>query len=244
MASASRRGLLRMCCCHSGDVGGRVGYHHLHTEAVHGFLAALAVQSRSLGFKVGQLDPPHRASRFFRHGGRLHSVRPDDLGILRRGGRSLSFFLEWERRAVRPVTMAAQLAPYLRYFSSGPPSDDHGAQPVVLVDFDSDLAASHFLRVARRETGRTGVGVPLCVSHRERLEHVGPLGAAWRRPGTLEPEYAFEGPHSGLMGLEGRAGRSRRAGKTALGSPGVGREGYSTGLLRGLPRRRPSDGQK
>ncbi len=162
-----------------------------HTEAVHAFIAALAVQSRSLGFEIVQLDPPHRASVFFRHDGRLHSVRPDASGVLRKDGRALPFFLEWERRAVRPVTMAARIAPYLRYFGSGRLADDRGAQPAVLVVFEDDLTAAHFLRVARRETARSGVRVPLFVSHRELLERNGPLGAAWRIVGTAEPSFAF-----------------------------------------------------
>ncbi len=37
------------------------------------------------------------------------------------------------RRAVRPVTIAARLGPYLRYYASRRPTDDHGAQPAVLV---------------------------------------------------------------------------------------------------------------
>ena len=134
-----------------------------HTTAVHGFIAALARQSRSLGWKLVQIDPPRRASRYFRHGGLparaggLRSVHPDAFGILRRGRTTWPFFLEWERRAVRPATMAERLAPYLRYYSSRRPLDDHGAQPAVLVVFDDDLAATHFLRVAREEMDRTGL---------------------------------------------------------------------------------------
>ena len=100
-----------------------------HTQAVHWFLAVLANQSRSQGCELAQLDPARRASRFFRHDDRLHSVRPDAFGVLRRDGIDRPFFLEWERRAVRPVTMAARLAPYLRYYSSRRPLDDHGVDP-------------------------------------------------------------------------------------------------------------------
>jgi hypothetical protein len=119
-------------------------------------------------------------------------VRPDAFGVLRRGRDAFPFFLEWERRAVRPVTMAARLAPYLRYYSSSRPLDDHGALPAVLVVFDDDLAATHFLRVARQETERAGVEVPLWVSHKAALERQGPLGRAWLTPGGWEPGYAFQ----------------------------------------------------
>ncbi len=158
-----------------------------HTAAVHRFAAALATQARCEGWEVAQLDPPHRASRFFRYNDRLHSVHPDAFGILRREGKRWPFFLEWERRAVRPSTMAARLAPYLRYYASQRPTDDHGVRPAVLVVFEDDLAAHHFLRVARREMDRAGVNVPLRVSHGALLEREGPLGAAWRTVDAGEP---------------------------------------------------------
>ena len=164
-----------------------------HTASVHRFMAALAGQARAQGLEVVQLDPPRRASRFFRHDGRLHSVRPDAFGVLRRGHHAFPFFLEWERRAVRPVTMAARLAPYVRYYSSSRPLDDHGVIPAVLVVFDDELAATHFLRVAGQEMERAGVEVPLRVSHRAALERLGPLGRAWLKPGGWEPGYAFPG---------------------------------------------------
>ena len=150
-----------------------------HTDAVHGFLAALVEQAPSLGWETVQLDPPHRASRHFRYGDRLRSIHPDAFGVLRRGGATWGFFLEWERRAVRPTTMADRLAPYLRYYSTRRPTDDHGFRPDVLVVFDDDLAASHFLRVAQEELERHRVDVPLFVSERAVLRRIGPLGLSW-----------------------------------------------------------------
>ena len=165
-----------------------------HTGAVHGFIAALARQAHSRSREIVQLDPPRRASRYFRYDDRLRSVQPDAFGVLRRGKAVRPFFLEWERRAVRPVTMAARLAPYLRYYSSNRPTDDHGARPNVLVVFDDDIAQTHFLRVAREEMARTGVTVPLLVSHRRLIELEGPLGRAWLTPRVLEPAHAFRAP--------------------------------------------------
>ena len=162
-----------------------------HTSAVHGFIAALARQARSRSRTIVQLDPPRRASRYFRYADRLHSIHPDAFGVLRRGDALWSFFLEWERRAVRPGTMAARLAPYLRYYSSHRPTDDHGARPDVLVVFDDDIAQTHFLHIAREEMARAGVEVPLLVSHRELVEREGPLGRAWLAPGVPEPAHAF-----------------------------------------------------
>ena len=167
-----------------------------HTAAVHGFIAALSVQARTLGWEIAQLDPPHRAARHFLHGSARRSVHPDAFGVLRRGPLTWPFFLEWERRAVRPVTMAARLAPYLRYYSSRRPTDDHGAMPDVLVVFDDDIAATHFLMLAERETARAGVEVPLRVSHRQAIDALGPLGPAWLTPGDWEPACPLPTPYS------------------------------------------------
>ena len=162
-----------------------------HTAAVHGFVAALCRQARSRSREIVQLDPPRHASRYFRHQGKLRSVHPDAFGIVRRDNEAWPFFLEWERRAVRPATMAARIAPYLRYYASPRPTDDHGAQPLVLVVFDDDIALTHFLTVAKAEMERARVRVPLLASHRKLVESVGPLGRAWiARSGDL-PGYAF-----------------------------------------------------
>ena len=157
-----------------------------HTSAVHGFLAALTAQARLLEWEVVQLDPPRRASRHFRHDGGMRAVNPDAFGVLRKDETAWPFFLEWERRAVRPSTMSARLAPYLRYYSSHRPTDDHGTRPSVLVVFDDEIAHTHFLRVAREEMKEAGGAVPLWVSHREAVDALGPLGRAWRisRPGV------------------------------------------------------------
>lgn len=166
--------------------------HLVHTESVHGFLAALADQARSNGWAFTQFDPPHRASRYFRLDDRIYSVQPDAFGVLRCGGRDQPFLLEWERRAIRPSTMARKLAPYLRYFSSERPLEDHGVPPIVLVAFDDPLAADHFLRVAREQQERTGVAVPLRVSDREALAEHGPLGSAWRPTDRAKGGSAFD----------------------------------------------------
>ena len=122
------------------------------------------------------------------------------LRRLRRGDETVPFFLEWERRAVRPVTMAARLAPYLRYSSSSRrPLDDHGVLPVVLVVFDDDLAATHFLRVAGMRWSGAGVEVPLWVSHRAALERLGPLGRAWQTPATREALHSFSAPNQSVL---------------------------------------------
>ena len=177
------------------NVAGRRGRQLLrnieHTAAVHGFLAALTVQAPLLGWEIVQVDPPRRASRHFRHDGRMRAVNPDAFAVIRKDGADWAFFLEWERRAVRPSTMSDRLAPYLRYYSSHRPIDDHGTRPAVLVVFDDDIAQTHFLRVAREEMRAEGVAVPLWVSHKGAIDALGPLGRAWRSPGEWESPQAM-----------------------------------------------------
>ena len=163
-----------------------------HTEAVHRFMATLITQAKDTpGCRVSAASPPHHAARYFRYRGRLRSIHPDAFAVVRVGNSIHPFFLEWERRAAHPSTMAARLAPYLRYYYSNQPLDDHGDRPLALVVFDDTLAEANFLGVARREMERTGVKLPLWVSHREMLENVGPLGKAWRNPDVLKPSRAF-----------------------------------------------------
>ena len=173
----------------SGGVSRQLLRNIEHTAAIHAFIAALARQSSVLGWETRQIDPAHKASRHFRHDETQRSVNPDAYGVLSRGPVAWPFFLEWERRAVRPATMSERLAPYLRYYSSHRPTDDHGTRPHVLVVFDDDIAATHFLDIANREMGRTGVTVPLWVSHGEAVGAVGPLGRIWRTPGEWEPAH-------------------------------------------------------
>ena len=161
-----------------------------HTAAVHGFLAALTAQAPLLGWEVVQLDPPRRASRHFRHEGRMRAVNPDAFGVLRRDDATWAFFLEWERRAVRPSTMSQRLAPLSALLLIHRPTDDHGTRPSVLVVFDNEIAQTHFLRVAREEMRAEGATVPLWVSHREAVHALGPLGRAWRAPGDWESPQA------------------------------------------------------
>ena len=93
--------------------------------------------------------------------------------------------------ALLPGVGAARLAPYLRYYSSHRPTDDHGTRTSVLIVFDDEIAHTHFLRVAREETHESRVNVPLCVSHREAVGALGPLGRAWRGSGDPESPQAL-----------------------------------------------------
>ncbi len=157
-----------------------------HTDAVHGFMSALASQARLLGWKATQLDPPFRASRYFRHQDQMRSINPDAFGILKKRAKVWPFFLEWERRAVRPSTISERLAPYLRYFSSQRPIDDHGVRPAVLIVVEHPDVQFQFLRLAREELQHARIRLPLWVSHRQAIDALGPLGRAWRTPSHFE----------------------------------------------------------
>ena len=158
-----------------------------HTEAVHSWGAGLAEQASVRSQQLVQFEPPHRASRYFRHQGCPRSIHPDAFGVLRSDAEDWSFFLEWERRAVRPATMRARLAPYIRYYDTGRPIEDHGVRPALLVVFEDELAAGHFLRLAAEEMERAEVTVPLLVSDRRALEQSGALGSGWRAIEPLPP---------------------------------------------------------
>ena len=163
-----------------------------HTEGVHRFLGNLLRQAKQTsGCRALQVSPPHHSTRYFRHRGNLRSIHPDAFGVVQVHDKTLPFFLEWERRAVHPSTMAARLAPYLRYYSSNQPRHDHCPRPLVLLVCDDFIAEGNFLGVARNEMERAGVDLPLWISHTGLLEKVGPLGMAWRDPDVLEPSRAF-----------------------------------------------------
>ena len=143
----------------------------------------MTTQASFLKWEVVQLDPPRRASRFFRHGDRMRSVNPDAFGLLRKDGTPPGPS-SWSGSAAPcgPQPCRPAWPPYLRYYSSHRPTDDHGARPDVLIVFDDDIARTHFLRLAREEMQARGVAVPLWVSHRAAIQELGPLGRAWRTP--------------------------------------------------------------
>ncbi len=61
--------------------------------------------------------------------------------------------------------MPARLAPYLRYYASQRPNDDHGVRPAVSAVLRDEIAVSHLLRVARRELERAALDLPPWFSH-------------------------------------------------------------------------------
>ena len=86
-------------------------------------------------------------------------------------------------RSVSPPICATTLL-------TGPPTTTERGPPVLVV-FDTEIAQTHFLRVAREEIDHARVNVPLWVSHREAVAALGPLGRAWRAPGDSNSPQAL-----------------------------------------------------
>ena len=142
-----------------------------HTDAVHRFLADTVERARGDGWENIQLDPPHRASRYFRHNGSVRAINPDAFVMMKRGREVKAFFLEWERRAVRPSTMRERLAPYLRYYSTDRPRDDHGFTPEVLIVVEDEVTAANFRRFAKGYQRETRTALPTIVSASSASAH-------------------------------------------------------------------------
>ena len=119
-------------------------------------------------------------------------MRPDAFGVLKREGKAAALLpgmgaaggaagYDGGPHRALPALLRRQQA-------SGRP---RRSAPAVLVVFDDDIAAGHFLRLAGDEMRRTGVKVPLRVSHKAVLERLGPLGTTWQVPGSWEPARAL-----------------------------------------------------
>ena len=173
--------------------------HIGHTESVHGFAAALSAQARDLEVELAQLDPPHRASRYFRLDGRLRSIQPDAFVMLHAGG---------ERLPAVPGVGAA-----------GDPAEDDarppGALPALLQHAPAGgrprrpaAAAGRVRRSAGRDPvpARRPLGDGAGADHRfpcssrirELVRRQGPLGAAWRTTGRTTDGWQLRDPLGSL----------------------------------------------
>ena len=162
------------------------------TADVRRFLADLARGARRRGWGSVRIDPPHRAARRLPDG--RGTLRPDAFVLLGRGRTSRAFLLVWARRWVRPATVAARLAPYLRYYASHRPVDDHGAVPLVLAVCRDEAARVRLLAAARDAMARAGVIVSLLAAHRFAPEDGGPLGRIWTDADGRGPLYPLPTP--------------------------------------------------
>ena len=84
-------------------------------------MAALAQRAH----KQGGTRSSRPASFYLCHDGQPHLEPPVASGILRWDGKTVPLFREWERCAVRPVTVMARLVTYLRYYQLVPVESDY-----------------------------------------------------------------------------------------------------------------------
>ena len=159
-----------------------------HTDGVSGFVGTLAAACRnSAGWRLHQALPPHRWERWFRYNAGWRSIRPDATIELEHRGRRLSYLLEYERRAIKPGTMAGKLLKYRNYFgASDTRADFDGTGTTALFLFADEATASRFCALAARTARRY---LPILVSSVDILAAEGPLGRSWRSPWSLQQGY-------------------------------------------------------
>ena len=159
-----------------------------HTDGVSGFVGTLAAACRdSAGWQLRQALPPHRWERWFRYNAGWRSIRPDATIDLEHRGRRVSYLLEYERRAIKPGTMAGKLLKYRNYFgASDTRADFDGRRATALFLFADEATASRFCALATRTLRRP---LPMLVSSVDILAAEGPLGRSWRSPWRLQRGY-------------------------------------------------------
>ena len=164
-----------------------------HTDSIYAFIALLveAYSSRH-GWTIEQVLPPHRWERRFKHGARRsrrhraiwRAIRPDATILLRHPEKRIPIFLEMERRAIAPASMAEKIAKYRNYFGSPDTKDDISPEsPNVLFVFEKADGASRLAAHASRDGGEP---LPLLVSSMQQIEAGGVFGRVWLDPWRLE----------------------------------------------------------
>ena len=147
-----------------------------HADAVTWFLSELAAET--LADDESELLwtlPTERAVRSVRRG--EPSIAPDAVGELIAGDSTVPFYLECEHRARHPRGVRAKLRPYLRYYRSGQPEQDHPPFPFTLFVVDGEDVEETYVRTS---SGMRSMTVPVLVSCRPVLERSGILGRSWR----------------------------------------------------------------
>ena len=153
-----------------------------HADAVTWFLSELAAETRAdATSELPWTLPTERAARSVRHG--EPAIAPDAVGELIAGDSRVPFYLECEHRARHPRGVSAKLRPYMRYYCSGEPENDHPPFPFTLFVVDGQDVEETYVRAASVMRSMT---VPVLVSCRPVLERSGILGRSWRL--LWEPE--------------------------------------------------------
>ena len=103
------------------------------------------------------------------------------MGELIAGDSRVPFYLECEHRARHPRGVWAKLRPYLRYYRSGEPEQDHPPFPFTLFVVDGQDVEETYVRTS---VGMRSMTVPVLVSCRPVLERSGILGRSCVRYGS------------------------------------------------------------
>ena len=163
-----------------GSALGDLMRHLRHTAEAYGFWAELSRQVGAAGGELVTLQPPHRSERRYTVNGRVRTLKPDGYAQVRVNGRDGHFFFEWERRAAHPVQFRAKLRPYLAYYQTRKPLEDHGAYPALLVVLRDELVMAQFLKAATEEIAtHTFRTLKVLATYQASLQKEGPLAAIW-----------------------------------------------------------------
>lgn len=161
-----------------------------HTVGVNSFfLAWLDRRPPGSSKLLSWLSAAEAAVRFERGGQRLW-LRPDGTGHVLAGGRTCSFFLEWDRGTERLPVLAAKLARYREFFAA---QDVLGREaPSLLL-----VTTTPNRELLIRGLASTILGphtVRLCTTTASLLERLGPRAAVWllhaERPRAAWPPSA------------------------------------------------------
>ena len=166
--------------------------HTTETYEVVSHIMDACLRSRS--WKVAQILPAHRWERRYRYGTRRNrkrrdiwrAIKPDAVLILdhQQEQRSLSFIIEYERRANVPARMEERIQRYRAYYGSPDTTHDFPDRPTLLVVFQAREDASRFVSHASRPSSAQ---IPMLVSSIEEIERVGnALGNCWMMPWRLD----------------------------------------------------------
>ena len=159
---------------------------------------------RSKSWKIAQILPAHRWERRYRYGTRRsrkrrdiwRAIKPDAVFMLdhQQEQRSLSFIIEYERRANVPARMEERIQRYRAYYGSPDTTHDFPDRPTLLVVFQAREDASRFVSHASRPGSAQ---IPMLVSSIDEIKRVGnALGNCWMMPWQL---------HKGLLPIWAQA---------------------------------------
>ena len=153
-----------------------------HSAGIHRFVSLLTRQANESGaWSLTALEPDWRAGRaWYDYRDKRRILRPDGLGVLDGPEGPLHFMLEYERRTRHPSDVWHRVERYLEYYRESEWRQHWPSEPLTLFVFEDVGMETQFLRTVEKVWGARR----LRTSWLSVLERAGPLGAAWRIPGS------------------------------------------------------------